>query len=243
MAGKKFYVVRKGKNPGIYSTWDECKKQVDGFSGAEYKSFGTLIEAETFLYNTEEQTKSIRINADKEVDNEIIAYVDGSYNDITKEVSYGMVTIHNGKETYFSGKVEEKDLAEMHNVAGEIKGAEAAMRYAIKNDYEKLVIYHDYEGISKWCTGEWKAKKKGTQDYKELFENVSKKLKVEFVKVQGHSGDKYNDIADMLAKKVIFGEEAKDQREESCGELKRNVYINRNLDELYGMLSPVPAIH
>lgn len=56
------------------------------------------------------------------------------------------------------------------------------------------------------------------------------------IKVQGHSGDKYNDIADMLAKKVIFGEEAKDQREESCGELKRNVYINRNLDELYGML-------
>lgn len=240
MAEKKFYAVRKGKKPGIYSTWDKCKKQVDGFSGAEYKGFGTLIEAETFLYNTEKQTKSFRINENE--DNEIIVYVDGSYNDITKEVSYGMVTIHNGKERYFSGKVKEKDLAEMRNVAGEIKGAEAAMCYAIKNNYEKLVIYHDYEGISKWCTGEWKAKKKGTQDYKELFENVSKKLKIEFVKVQGHSGDKYNDIADMLAKKVIFGEEAKGQREECCGELKGNVYINRNLDELYEMLLNEGAI-
>ncbi len=48
MAEKKFYAVRKGKKPGIYSTWDKCKKQVDGFSGAEYKGFGTLIEAETF---------------------------------------------------------------------------------------------------------------------------------------------------------------------------------------------------
>ncbi|WP_302789300.1 viroplasmin family protein [Anaerostipes caccae] len=44
MAGKKFYVVRKGKNPGIYSTWDECKKQVDGFSGAEYKSFVVIFD-------------------------------------------------------------------------------------------------------------------------------------------------------------------------------------------------------
>ena len=32
----KIYAVRKGKIPGLYNTWDECKAQVDGFSGAEY---------------------------------------------------------------------------------------------------------------------------------------------------------------------------------------------------------------
>ena len=35
----KYYAVKKGKTLGIYKSWDECKAQVDGFSGAEYKSF------------------------------------------------------------------------------------------------------------------------------------------------------------------------------------------------------------
>ena len=38
MAGK-IYAVRKGRKTGIFQTWDETKEQVDGFSGAEYKSF------------------------------------------------------------------------------------------------------------------------------------------------------------------------------------------------------------
>ena len=33
MAGK-FYAVRKGKVPGIYSSWDACKRMVDGYPGA-----------------------------------------------------------------------------------------------------------------------------------------------------------------------------------------------------------------
>ena len=34
---KKYYAVRVGKVPGIYQTWDECKKNVHGFPAAEYK--------------------------------------------------------------------------------------------------------------------------------------------------------------------------------------------------------------
>ncbi|TPR54837.1 hypothetical protein DY036_00430 [Apilactobacillus kunkeei] len=45
----KFYAVRKGKKPGIYSTWDECKNQVNGFPGAEYKSFKTKSEANAYM--------------------------------------------------------------------------------------------------------------------------------------------------------------------------------------------------
>jgi len=42
----KFYAVKKGKTPGIYKTWPDCQKQVKGFSGAVYKSFTSLEEAE-----------------------------------------------------------------------------------------------------------------------------------------------------------------------------------------------------
>ena len=48
MAKKKYYAVQKGRVPGVYLTWDECKKQVDGFSGAAFKSFSTMEEARQF---------------------------------------------------------------------------------------------------------------------------------------------------------------------------------------------------
>lgn len=43
---KKYYVVWVGAEPGIYTSWDECKQQVEGFQGAKYKSYPTLQEAE-----------------------------------------------------------------------------------------------------------------------------------------------------------------------------------------------------
>ncbi len=46
MAKQKFYVVWKGRNPGVYETWDECQAQVSGFAGAEFKSFPSLSVAE-----------------------------------------------------------------------------------------------------------------------------------------------------------------------------------------------------
>ena len=40
---KKFYAVKKGHKKGIFESWDECKKNINGYSGAIYKSFKTLI--------------------------------------------------------------------------------------------------------------------------------------------------------------------------------------------------------
>lgn len=58
MAKVKYYGVKKGLVPGVYTSWDECKAQVDGFSGAEYKSFKTEEEANDY------------VNIEKEVSNE-----------------------------------------------------------------------------------------------------------------------------------------------------------------------------
>ena len=46
---QKYYVVWQGKKPGIYSSWEECKEQVMGVQGAQYKSFDTLTEAEAAI--------------------------------------------------------------------------------------------------------------------------------------------------------------------------------------------------
>ena len=50
----KYYAVRVGKKTGIFETWDECKEQVEGFVGAEYKSFSALNQAFAFPLQLQE---------------------------------------------------------------------------------------------------------------------------------------------------------------------------------------------
>lgn len=49
MAKSKYYVVWEGKTPGIYTSWDECKRQVDGYPQAKYKSYESKSEAEAAM--------------------------------------------------------------------------------------------------------------------------------------------------------------------------------------------------
>lgn len=42
---KKYYVVWTGKKPGIYDSWDECKEQINGFAGAQYRGFESQTDA------------------------------------------------------------------------------------------------------------------------------------------------------------------------------------------------------
>ncbi|CAM1342791.1 ribonuclease H1 domain-containing protein [Tenacibaculum amylolyticum] len=54
---KKFYVVWKGKKPGVYTSWATCKKQIDGFQGAQYKAFASKVDAEKALRESYEKYK------------------------------------------------------------------------------------------------------------------------------------------------------------------------------------------
>lgn len=49
MTKPKFYAVRKGLRPGIYTTWAECQEQTKGVSGAAFKSFSTQQAADQYL--------------------------------------------------------------------------------------------------------------------------------------------------------------------------------------------------
>ena len=46
-----YYVVHKGRKPGIYNNWNECKKQVEGFEDPVFKKFDNQKEAQLFLEN------------------------------------------------------------------------------------------------------------------------------------------------------------------------------------------------
>lgn len=215
---KKFYAVKNGRKPGVYTTWEQCKAQVDGFSGATYKSFPSKEEAESFVgmtataataVNTGSVVTASNQNLDMKdvLENDIkdiaVAYVDGSFDNQKKQFSYGAVIGLEQQEYRFCEMLEDADLVSMRNVAGEIKGAECAMKFAMEHECKELYIYHDYEGIAKWCLGEWKTNKEGTKAYKAFYDNAKHHVNIHFVKVKGHSNDKYNDIADQLAKSAL----------------------------------------
>jgi ribonuclease HI len=67
MAKNKFFVVWQGKTPGIYDSWEACKKQVDGFTGAKYKGFPTLDLAKSALNDDPRKYMEKGLNAPKKV--------------------------------------------------------------------------------------------------------------------------------------------------------------------------------
>ena len=217
---KKYYAVKVGKTTGVFETWEECEASVKGYPGALYKSFKSEAEAYAYMGWSGQQLTFDNLNEvqgqDGPLSNEeapdedmpysntvkAVAYVDGSFNEATGTFGYGVVMFYKGEELRMKDSSKDEDLVDMRNVAGEIQGAMKAMEFAVDNKISYLIIYHDYLGISKWCSGEWKANKKGTKAYKKFYDKCKKSVDITFEKVDAHTGDKYNELADSLAKEA-----------------------------------------
>ncbi len=197
---KKYYAVAKGKTPGIYFTWNDCKAQVEGFSGAVYKSFSTVSEAEDFI---SQRTGMSENPQQVSTDAHLVAYVDGSYEHSLRQYAYGCVLVLPDELVRLNGSGKDEDYVSMRNVAGEILGSEQAIQWAVEHGYSSITIYYDYEGIEKWADGIWKANKEGTKRYKEFIATQREHINITFQKVAAHTGVTYNEMADQLAKAAL----------------------------------------
>ncbi|MDR2142406.1 MAG: viroplasmin family protein [Deltaproteobacteria bacterium] len=198
----KFYAVKKGKVTGIFTTWAECQISVSGFSGAAYKSFASQAEAEAYLADNDiisEQFGEYISNG------YVLAFCDGSFDKKQNRYSFGVLAIDNNfNEQCLKGSDNNPKYLASQNIIGEILGALKAMDWAVANGFPKLMIFHDYEGLSKWISGEWAAKSDAAKMYISVFkEKFADILQVSFKKVVGHSHNKYNDQADALAKQAL----------------------------------------
>ena len=200
---KKYYAVKVGKSVVIYNKWQDCKKQYTGLSGAIYKSFPTLEEAKNYLNNGNIENEVNSFSLEDISEDEIIAYVDGSYKKDTLEYGYGVVLILKDDIIELFGKGEDPEVAKSRNVTGELFGSIRAISEAIKLRKKKIIVFHDYQGISSWANGEWKCNLPLTIGYRDKIKEFRKEIEILFVKVKAHSNDKYNDLADHLAKKSL----------------------------------------
>ena len=168
MAKKKIYAVRKGNKTGLFYSWDECKKAVHGYSGAEYKGFLTKEEAEDFLNIGAVKTATGKnfSTAATSIDssplttstpNRLVVYVDGSFDVNLQKYSFGcVILLEDGRiiERYGNGRERRGTVWLLVMWPERCSGAMYAVQWAIENGYyASVVLHYDYEGIEKWATG------------------------------------------------------------------------------------------
>lgn len=131
-------------------------------------------------------------------------YTDGSYRDGI----WGAGAVILNEQRIIIKKITAGgiDTDGIRNIAGETQAVLIALRFLYRvcvvkqiKDFQ-VTVFHDYIGLQKWADGEWKTKKQSTIAYKEAIQKARQFFPIKFKKVAAHSGNKYNDIADALAK-------------------------------------------
>lgn len=172
----KFYVVWRGNQPGIYDNWLQCKAQIDGFQGAQYKAFPNKAQAELafkdsywkYVYNnTNPESPKPAINNLPIEKNSIC--VDAACSSNPGVMEYRCVDTATKEVIFHRGPFEEGT-----NNIGEFLGLVHAIAYLQKNNIVKTV-YTDSATAIAWV----KAKKAKTKleptDYNtELFELIER---------------------------------------------------------------------
>ena len=171
----KFYAVRKGRNPGIYFSWLECKSQIHRYPGAVYKSFECLESAENYMdeYREENENRMKFSN---------YAYIRGYYNDTTDCYGYNGCIYHNNKKYNINGYDNDPHYINMGAVAGHIVGCRKLIDKAIELGIRNMDLYYDYEGIKNWATGDWNRNKYGSIEYYEYMQDIKRKININFIK-------------------------------------------------------------
>lgn len=153
---RKFYVVWKGFSPGIYDSWEECKLQVTGFPGAEYKSFDSQ-EAATKAYRGDyneqiQLLRSIAMNRRETVNYEAIPdiikdsiAVDGACSGNPGPMEYRGVDVMTGAEIFHVGP-----LADGTNNVAEYLALIHVLAFLKKTNNTETVVYSDSRTALSW---------------------------------------------------------------------------------------------
>ena len=151
---KKYYVVWQGHKKGVFTSWATCKKQIDGFTGAQYKSFVDKKEAEiafTKKYadykgkDTKKPTLSASEKAKYGTPNLESISVDAACAGNPGLMEYRGVLTHNKKEIFRMGPFKNGT-----NNIGEFLALVHGIALLKSKKMEKLPIYSDSKIAMSW---------------------------------------------------------------------------------------------
>jgi len=149
MPKQKYYVVWKGRKTGVFTTWAECEKQVKGFVGAQYKAFGSEVEAEAaYLANYDDYKGKVSSNGKwKTASTQPILpsiCVDAACSGSPGKLEYRGVNTETGEEIFHAGPYNEGT-----NNVGEFLAIVHALTWQAKHNTH-LPIYSDSQNAISW---------------------------------------------------------------------------------------------
>lgn len=157
---KKYYAVRKGMKVGIVTSWEQCKTLISGYSGAEYKGFNTVEEAEAYMRSDSSSTSSTdnrKAPVSRPTSDDVVnIYTSSSCQD--GKVSLGIYLESNKKQWQLFGVVDGSQYFQMSDIAGKLLDVLVGVQLAFKLGFTKMNIVYNYQGVELWYTGEWRAK-------------------------------------------------------------------------------------
>lgn len=128
--------------------------------------------------------------------------VDGSWR--ADKVGYGLVVRRDGAEIYREGGLvpaDDADLSQHRQIGGEIYAVVQAVRWCARAGVTDCTLYHDYEGLARWATGEWKARTPLTRRYVAFLQKAP--VHITWVKVPAHQGLHWNEVANQIAQAAV----------------------------------------
>jgi ribonuclease HI len=212
---KKFYAVRVGRKPGIYTEWfgrNGAEDQVKGFHNAIFKGFATREDAEGFLIDdiksnsVEKSKRTMRKNSCSNR-NSIIIYTDGGCINNPGPGRYGVVILNgkSRKELSVGYRLTTNNRMELMACIVGLQSLKVPSSVIVHSDSKYVV-----DGISKGWARNWQANNWMRNDTDrarniDLWEQLlalCEKHKAEFVWIKGHAGIPENERCDELANKA-----------------------------------------
>lgn len=174
---QKYYVVWEGFVPGIYHSWDECKKQIEGHPTAKYKSFDSIAEAEfaqkrnyfEFVKKRDEEPrKAVKQNRSAIIQDSIC--VDAACSGNPGDMEYRGVETTTGRQLFKQGPFKKGT-----NNIGEFLGIVHGLALLKKFNNDHSTIYSDSVTAIGWVKNK-KAKTKldVTDENKIIFELIDR---------------------------------------------------------------------
>ena len=141
-------------------------------------------------------------------------YTDGSYNHKLEKGAHAFIIVKDDERIFSKSEFTPFSEYCLNHIRAEIEAVLSALTYLILNiekyEFEKVIVYSDYEGIQKWMGNKMNIKNPEVKKfikYMKYLAGVIKRYKKEiiFEKVKAHSGDKHNDFVDQLCKEKFYG--------------------------------------